>query len=422
MKKGFLALVAPWVLILMPPPVKAEIVYSVPGMDTVEVRKNLVYKKDGPDELKMDIYLPPKLAANELRPVVLFIHGSPLPKEWTYLQSHGRLIAASGLVGVIFTQRPVSGKVREMETAVSDVEAAIRFIRTNAADHHIDPDRVALWTFSGGGIHLNIGLRGETPYIRCMVSSCGVLDSSGLAARDGGTPQALEKFSPVVSLLKPPESIPSVLIVRSGLDRNPGLNAGIDLFVSRMLAIGGDVNLLVHPFGRHMFDASDDDDQSRDIVAAVIAFLKGHLNRAATFETKKAFLTLLSAGKIDAAREFVRTKLLGLENQVLRDALLSEDQLGDVASVLSMKKNANDIGLWEWLLELHPESIGGRWNLAFLYAMSGQREKAIAVAKKVLSLVDTDKSLPEGQKAQARQSMEGLIKDLMKELQASPGK
>ena len=185
-----------------------------------------------------------------------------------------------------------------------------------------------------------------------------------------------------------------------------------------MLAAGGDVNLLVHPFGRHMFDASDDDDQSRDIVAATIAFLKGNLNRTAAFETKKAFLTLLSAGKIDTAREFVRTRLQGPENQVLRDALLSEDQLGDVASVLSIKKNSNDIGLWEWLLELHPESIGGRWNLAFLYAMSGQKEKGIAVAKKVLSLLGTDKSLPEAQKAQARQDMEGLIKHL----QASPAR
>ena len=44
MKKGFLALVALWILILMLP-VKAQIVYSVLGMDTVEVRKNLVYKK-----------------------------------------------------------------------------------------------------------------------------------------------------------------------------------------------------------------------------------------------------------------------------------------------------------------------------------------------------------------------------------------
>ncbi len=429
MKKTTPALVLLWVLILMlsakAQDLPHKIVYSVPGMDAVEVRKNLVYKKAGPDELKMDIYLPPQLAANERRPAILFIHGGPLgtnsspgAKEWPYFQSYGRLMAASGFVGATFDHRYVSGKVKDMETSFSDVEAAIQFIRTNAAAHHIDPDRVALWAFSGGGLQLNIGLRGETPYISCMVSYCGVLDPSGLAAQLGETPQAMEKFSPVASLLKPPESLPSVLIARAGLDRLPGINAGVELFISRMLKAGGDVTLLVHPFGRHGFDYLDDDDQSRDIVASTIAFLRGHLNRTATFKTKKAFFALLAAGKINAAREFVRTRLQGPENKVLRDALLSEDELGDVGSAIADKNMSAAIGLFEWLVELHPNSIGGRWNLAFLYGISGQKEKAVAVTKKVLSLLDTDKSLSEAQKAQARQDMEGL----MKSLQASPAK
>ena len=159
MKKEIPVLVALWVLILMLP-VKAQnlpgkVVYSIPGMNTVEVRENLAYRKDGPDELKMDIYLPPKLAANERRPVVLFIHGGPVPstglKDWPFFQSYGRLVAASGLVGATFDHRFVSGNAKDTETSFSDVEAAIRFVRTNAAVHHVDPDRVALWGFSGGG-------------------------------------------------------------------------------------------------------------------------------------------------------------------------------------------------------------------------------------------------------------------------------
>jgi dipeptidyl aminopeptidase/acylaminoacyl peptidase len=34
--------------------------------------------KDGPNELKMDIYSPPNLGADERRPVFLFIHGGPI--------------------------------------------------------------------------------------------------------------------------------------------------------------------------------------------------------------------------------------------------------------------------------------------------------------------------------------------------------
>jgi acetyl esterase/lipase len=403
-----------------------KVVYSVPGMDKAEVRKNLVYKKDGLDELKMDIYLPPNLAASERLPVILFIHGGPLganpspgAKEWPFFQSYGRLMAATGFVGVTFDHRYVSGKMNDMETSFSDVEAAIRFVRTNAASNHIDPDRVALWAFSGGGPHINIALHGETPYIKCMVSYYGVLDPSGVAAQLGETPQAMDKFSPVASLLKPPESLPSVLIARAGLDRVPGLNASVDLFISRMLAQGGDVNLLVHPFGRHGFDGSDDDDQSRDIIASTITFLKGHLNRPATFETKRAFLALLAEGKIDAAREFVRTRLQAPEDKPLRDALLSEDEFVSVGFVLSGRKNMPAaISAFKWLIESHPNSLTGRANLAFLYAMSGQKEQTIAETKKALDCLETDKSLTDAQKVEARQQMDGL----MKSLQASPGK
>ena len=58
-----------------------------------------------------------------------------------------------------------------------------------------------------------------------MVSYYGVLDLSGFASQLGEAPQAMDTFSPVASLLKPPESIPSVLLVCAGLDRNPELNA-----------------------------------------------------------------------------------------------------------------------------------------------------------------------------------------------------
>jgi hypothetical protein len=193
----------------------------------------------------------------------------------------------------------------------------------------------------------------------------------------------------------------------------------VDLFVSRMLARGGDVNLLVHPFGRHGFDGSDDDDQSRDIIATTIAFLKGHLNRPASFETKKAFLALLAAGKIDGAREFVTTRLDAPSDKILRDALLSEDELVSVGFVLSGQKNVPAaIKVFEWLIEMHPNSLTGRGNLAFLYGMSGQSDKGIVEAKKALELLETDKSLSEAQRAEARRQTDAL----MKSLQASPAK
>jgi acetyl esterase/lipase len=396
------------------------IVYSVPGMDKAEVRTNIVYKKDGTNEMKLDVYMPPNLAADERRPVIFFIHGGPLganpspgAKEWPFYKSYGRLLAASGFVGVALDHRYVSGSPKDMETSFSDVEAAIQFIRSNAAANHVDPERVALWAFSGGGPHLSIGLRGNTPYIRCLLSFYGILEVNNSSSGSSNAPQSMEEFSPVAYLQKPQKNLPSVLIARAGLDRVAGLNAGTDLFVSKMLALGGDINLLVHPFGRHGFDGADDDDQSRDIIAAAIDFLKGRMNRPAAFEMKKEFLALLAAGNIDSAREFVRTKLNASEGKTLVNALLSEEQFTDVGTFLSGKKDLPAaIKIFEWLIELHPDSINGHGNLAYMYGISGRTDKAVAVAEKALALFATDKTLSEDQKRVGRQQVEGFLKRL----------
>jgi len=54
--------------------VSKPVVYQVEGMDKVRVRKDLVYKKDGAVELKMDISTPEKQKPGESLPVVFFIH------------------------------------------------------------------------------------------------------------------------------------------------------------------------------------------------------------------------------------------------------------------------------------------------------------------------------------------------------------
>src|SRR5260370_17451784 len=68
--------------------VNKPVVYQVEGMDRVRVRKDLVYKKDGAVELKMDIATPEKQKPGEPLPAVFFIHaGVPAhvpvnPKNW----------------------------------------------------------------------------------------------------------------------------------------------------------------------------------------------------------------------------------------------------------------------------------------------------------------------------------------------------
>ncbi|HEX2060555.1 MAG TPA: hypothetical protein VHK90_07430, partial [Thermoanaerobaculia bacterium] len=72
------------------------VVLQVPGMDNVDVRKNIRY--DG--ELTFDLYRPPNSSA--ALPVVVFINGVGRPdlKEWGQYTSWPRLVAARGIAAV----------------------------------------------------------------------------------------------------------------------------------------------------------------------------------------------------------------------------------------------------------------------------------------------------------------------------------
>ena len=90
--------------LVMPP-----VVYRVPGMDDVRVHSNQRYSDVDNPHLLLDVYVPANLAEHERRPVAVLIHGSAAPeyrpKDWGIFQSWGRLIAASGMIGVTFTHR-----------------------------------------------------------------------------------------------------------------------------------------------------------------------------------------------------------------------------------------------------------------------------------------------------------------------------
>lgn len=417
---SFLALAAP---AAVGQDLSKPIVYSVPGMDKADVRRDIVYKQDAGAELKMDIAIPAGLAADERRPAVLFIHGGPLgPKpspgarEWGVYRSYGRLMAASGLVGVTFDHRYVSMKAKDLEMSFADVEEAIRFVRANAPAYHVDPDRLALWAFSGGGPHLSVGLRGGTPFIRCLVSYYAVLDLGESAARLGETPEAMAKYSPVAHLSGETDSLPPVLIGRAGLD-SYDINLSVELFVSRMFALNGDINLLNHPLGRHGFDILDDNDQSRDVIAATVTFLKSRLGRPAAFDARTAraggkLQTLVGDGKFEAARELVRRDMQAPPAKAVVDILITEPRLVMFGQAFLGTDPKAAAEAFAWAVDLDPRSPQAHAGLAAGCEALGRTDQAIAEAKQALDLLDKASGLDEGRKKAIREAATALLERL----------
>lgn len=148
----------------------------------------------------------------------------------------------------------------------------------NAVSLRIDPDRLCLWGFSGGGPLLSFVLRDPPAFVRCLVAYYAVLDLRHLGERSELDRETARAFSPAAHLGRNcPWDLP-IFVARTGLDR-PAINEAIDGFVRQSLAANACLELANHPRGRHAFDILDDDDRTREIIAGTVQFVRTHLAR-----------------------------------------------------------------------------------------------------------------------------------------------
>jgi acetyl esterase/lipase len=264
--------------------VMMPIVYRVPGMEKVKVIQNLKYAKRDDPNILMDVYLPPNLAKAEKRPAVIFIHGGAKPewtaKDWGVYKTWGQLIAASGFVGVTFTHR-LEYPNKSLENAAQDVTDAITYVRANAEKLSTDKDRICLIAYSAGGPMLSLAMRGDTPFVRCLVGFYAFMDIRQSDYQKTEMPETVTSFSPITYLRKNANKIPPIFIARAGRDQVPTMDDSIDRFINEALAQNVLLNFANHPQGVHGFDNQNDDERSREIIREAIEFIDIHLRETA---------------------------------------------------------------------------------------------------------------------------------------------
>lgn len=264
---------------------RAPLVYRVPGMDEVTARRGIAYRGGQDGEPRMDVYTPMNLGDGDRRPAVLFIHGGPIspelplaPMEWGVYQGYGRLAAASGWVGVTFNHRFYG--FDRLKQAGEDIAAAIAYVREHAGELHVDPERLCLWAFSGGGPLLSAVLREQPAYVRCLVAYYTVMDLRSLSAAEGGagsvSEATLRRFSPLAAVEEAGAVSIPMLVARAGQD-NPSLNAQLDAFVQAALKANMTLDVLNAPAGYHAFDTRNDDARTHEILGHTIAFVREHV-------------------------------------------------------------------------------------------------------------------------------------------------
>jgi acetyl esterase/lipase len=258
-----------------------RVVYSIPGMDKVGVREDLVYRTLEDQELKLDVYYPTDYRPGEKLPAALLVHGEWPPqvirhsKDLGVYITWGQLIAASGLIAVNFNHRATE-RLTRVRDAASDVANLIGYVRYNADDLDIDENRLCIWAFSAGmPLGMWAALRDAPSYVRCIVAYYGIMDLQ--PARDvlpGDIPEeTLRDFSALYYLEKYGSKIAPTFIAKAALD-SPRLNATIDRFVEEAQRQGASVELMTHPQGHHGFDVLDDNDRSREIIQRTLEFVR----------------------------------------------------------------------------------------------------------------------------------------------------
>jgi hypothetical protein len=245
------------------------VVLELPGMEAVKVRRGLAYRETE-RSLSFDVWAPPKVTQSELSAAVVFVSGFPDPgfeqrvgckvMEMASYESWARLVAASGLVAVTYVNREPA----------ADFAAVLRYVYEHAAVLGVDRERIAIWACSGNvPTALSALLVGtDVPVASAALCYGYMFDAAAVASQIGfADPCAGRSVDDVRT------GVP-LLVVRAGQDQTPGLNATLDRFVAGALSRDLPLTLVNHAGAPHAFDLLDDSDRTRDVIRAILDFLR----------------------------------------------------------------------------------------------------------------------------------------------------
>ena len=258
---------------------KKTVVYQILGADAVSVRRDVEYRATDTDSLTMDLYYPPDWKEGARIPAVVIVTGYPdlgfqmflgcKFKEMGSSVSWSKLMAASGLVAITYTNR-------EPE---ADVRSLIQYVRENAATLGIDENRIGVWACSGNvPLALSLLMQEDREYLKCAVLCYGyMLDLDGST----GIAETAKKFGFVnpcagKSVADLPQDTP-LFIVRAGQDQQPQLNESLDRFLAKALSCNLPITFANHHAAPHAFDLFHDSEISREIIRQILAFMRFHL-------------------------------------------------------------------------------------------------------------------------------------------------
>ena len=145
---------------------------------TVKVIKDLEYAnyrdRGKTKSLLLDLYLPSDNVGNSSElPLIIYIHGGGW-REFSKEICPGEIVAQKGWAIACINYRYSTEAI--FPAQIHDAKAAVRWLKANAKEYNLDPDRFAAWGASAGG-HLSL-LLGTSEGVASLEGDLGNSDYS----------------------------------------------------------------------------------------------------------------------------------------------------------------------------------------------------------------------------------------------------
>ena len=119
----------------------------------IDVAKGIAYGEVDGEQLLLDVYRPPE--REDLRPAVLVFHpGAFAGGDRTWMDEFARGLAEAEYVAFTVGYRLFAGVDgrNQWPAPLDDAQRAVRWVRANAAEYGVDPERNAAFGYSAGGL------------------------------------------------------------------------------------------------------------------------------------------------------------------------------------------------------------------------------------------------------------------------------
>ena len=261
---------------------RGAVVYDLPRMDDVIIKKDIPYQDIAGSTLKMDIYYPPDFDFLRNIPAIIIVLGYPdiagkklIDSEFkNYIQfvSWCKIIAASGMAAIAY----------ESTNPEQDIISLSNYLKTNEDKLKIDNSKIGAYTCSAHTpTTISTILNGSNNIFKCAVVYYGFFLTNDFKY----LPQ-IDTLSQNMGFKTPRLAEPStwkkdvpIMVIRAGKDNVPYINQTLASFYEKALNQNLPITLINYSNGVHGFDAYNDNETSRQIIKNTIDFWKFYLKQ-----------------------------------------------------------------------------------------------------------------------------------------------